>query len=109
MLRPNQTPKNRLTRWVSVIGLVVASCLGAFRVNTQGLPPPVLVVVNNASPNPFGAFLGEILDLHRREPISTHLEVETYTWDVLPERYRQADVASAIARELAWVVEQLDA
>jgi hypothetical protein len=28
---------------------------------------------------------------------------------VLPERYRQVDVASAIARELAWVREQLDA
>jgi sugar phosphate isomerase/epimerase len=55
------------------------------------------------------AFLGEILALHRRAPISTHLEVETYTWDVLPERYRQVDVASAIARELGWVVEQLEA
>jgi sugar phosphate isomerase/epimerase len=55
------------------------------------------------------AFLREILALHRREPISAHLEVETYTWDVLPERYRQVDVASAIARELAWVIEQLGA
>jgi sugar phosphate isomerase/epimerase len=54
-------------------------------------------------------FLGEILSLHRGEPISAHLEVETYTWDVLPERYRQVDVASAVARELAWVVEQLGA
>jgi hypothetical protein len=27
----------------------------------------------------------------------------------LPERYRQVDVASAVARELAWVVEQLEA
>jgi hypothetical protein len=53
------------------------------------------------------AFLREILMLHRREPISAHLEVETYTWDVLPERYRRVDVASAVARELAWVVEQL--
>jgi sugar phosphate isomerase/epimerase len=55
------------------------------------------------------AFLGEILARHRREPISAHLEVETYTWDVLPERYRQVEVASAVARELAWVIEQLDA
>jgi sugar phosphate isomerase/epimerase len=55
------------------------------------------------------AFLREILDLHRKQPISQHLEVETYTWDVLPERYRQLDVASAIARELTWVREQLDA
>jgi sugar phosphate isomerase/epimerase len=55
------------------------------------------------------AFLGEILALHRREPISAHLEVETYTWDVLPAPYRQDDVASAIARELTWVIEQLGA
>ena len=54
-------------------------------------------------------FLREILALHRQEPIAAHLEVETYTWDVLPARYRQVDVASAVARELAWVIEQLDA
>ena len=42
-----------------------------------------------------------------KQPISPHLEVETYTWDVLPARYRQAGVASAIARELAWMLEQL--
>jgi sugar phosphate isomerase/epimerase len=55
------------------------------------------------------AFLCEILRLHRARPISQHLEVETYTWDVLPERYRQVGVAAAIARELGWVREQLDA
>jgi sugar phosphate isomerase/epimerase len=55
------------------------------------------------------AFLREILALHRDQPISQHLEVETYTWDVLPERYRQVDVATAIARELSWVSEQLEA
>ena len=55
------------------------------------------------------AFLREILARHRQQPISRHLEVETYTWDVLPAHYRQVDVASAIARELAWVIEQLDA
>jgi sugar phosphate isomerase/epimerase len=55
------------------------------------------------------AFLREILALHRQQPISRHLEVETYTWDVLPAHYRQVDVASAIARELAWVIEQLGA
>lgn len=54
-------------------------------------------------------FLEEILARHRHAPISPHLEVETYTWDVLPERYREAGVASAIARELRWVEEQLGA
>jgi sugar phosphate isomerase/epimerase len=55
------------------------------------------------------AFLRDILAVHRHRPISQHLEVETYTWDVLPERYRQVDVATAIARELSWVSEQLEA
>ena len=53
------------------------------------------------------AFLAEILRLHRAEPISPHLEVETYTWDVLPEAYRNVDLSSAIARELNWVKGQL--
>jgi len=53
------------------------------------------------------AFLAEILRLHRADPISAHLEVETYTWDVLPEEYRKVDLGAAIARELAWVKGQL--
>jgi len=36
-----------------------------------------------------------------------HLEVETYTWDVLPDAYRGEPVAAAVARELAWTMEQL--
>jgi hypothetical protein len=52
-------------------------------------------------------FLREVLALHRERPISEHLEVETYTWDVLPERYRGTTVATAIARELNWVRQQL--
>ncbi|WMT85503.1 metabolite traffic protein EboE [Pelagibacterium sp. 26DY04] len=53
------------------------------------------------------AFLREILALHRQRPISDHLEVETYTWDVLPERYRGEPMDTAIARELNWVLGQL--
>jgi hypothetical protein len=36
-----------------------------------------------------------------------HLEVETYTWEVLPEAYRQMPIDEAVARELSWVIEQL--
>lgn len=54
-------------------------------------------------------FLREILALHREQPISQHLEVETYTWDVLPEGYRGTPVSTAIARELNWVRQQLGA
>ena len=49
------------------------------------------------------AFLAQILAQHRAAPISRHLEVETYTWDVLPEAYRTAELSAAIARELDWV------
>ena len=52
-------------------------------------------------------FLREILALHREQPISEHLEVETYTWDVLPKTYRDVPVSTAIGRELGWVVGQL--
>jgi len=53
------------------------------------------------------AFLAEILAQHRAQPISGHLEVETYTWDVLPKAYRTAELSSAIARELDWVKAKL--
>ena len=35
------------------------------------------------------------------------LEVETYTWDVLPAEYKTVDMHAAIARELVWVRDQL--
>jgi sugar phosphate isomerase/epimerase len=47
--------------------------------------------------------LREVLALQGRDAVSPHLEVETYTWDVLPPELRRTDVAEAIARELAWV------
>ena len=47
----------------------------------------------------------------RTEPdLYTHLEIETYTWEVLPasERARLApDLASGIAAEFDWVRSQL--
>ena len=52
-------------------------------------------------------FLAEILALHRDTPISPHLEVETYTWDVLPPALRGMPVDEAIARELQWVKARL--
>ncbi|MFZ3584748.1 metabolite traffic protein EboE [Loktanella sp. DJP18] len=52
-------------------------------------------------------FLEDILALHRTSPISRHLEVETYTWDVLPERLRTDSMEMAIVRELSWVADQL--
>ena len=39
--------------------------------------------------------------------VAPHLEVETYTWDVLPPDLRQGHRADAIAREMNWVLEEL--
>lgn len=53
---------------------------------------------------------GPLIDLLaacRRQSMAPHLEVETYTWDVLPAEMRGSDVASDIARELKWVRSQL--
>ena len=52
-------------------------------------------------------FIRSILAQHRKAPVTRHLEVETYTWDVLPPEYRTEDVVSAITRELEWVRGQL--
>jgi hypothetical protein len=54
-------------------------------------------------------FLEDVLALHRAAPLSAHLEVETYTFDVLPEAYRAAGPVEAIVRELAWVSDRLPA
>lgn len=55
------------------------------------------------------AFVREVLAIQRCTPVSPHLEVETYTWGVLPEPYRSGPVDAAVARELAWVLDELGA
>jgi sugar phosphate isomerase/epimerase len=55
------------------------------------------------------AFLQPLLARLGREDVCRHLEVETYTWDVLPAEHRQEPVDDAIARELAWTLERLGA
>jgi sugar phosphate isomerase/epimerase len=45
-------------------------------------------------------FLRDLFSALREAPVTEHLEVETYTWDVLPPEYRTGAVEEAIAREL---------
>ena len=49
----------------------------------------------------------DALDLQREEGVSPHLEVETYTWNVLPPELAAGPLDAAIARELDWVRERL--
>jgi len=53
--------------------------------------------------------LETVLDLVKHRADSPCLEVETYTWDVLPPEYRTAEMSEAIARELAWTRKRLEA
>jgi hypothetical protein len=52
-------------------------------------------------------YLREVLGAVQGQQRCPHLEVETYTWSVLPEEDRQEDIASAIVKELQWIREQL--
>lgn len=48
----------------------------------------------------------QALNLWKEIKYSTHLEVETYTWGILPE-HLQTDITNSIIRELEWVKNQL--
>ena len=52
-------------------------------------------------------FIQDMLKLHKTNPISNHLEVETYTWGVLPDEFKTDNMQEAIIRELQWVLTQL--
>ena len=45
----------------------------------------------------------KVLHLWRDQPFTNHLEVETYTWDVLPNN-NQLTLTDSIYRELDWVI-----
>jgi sugar phosphate isomerase/epimerase len=51
--------------------------------------------------------LAAALDCARAGFVAPHLEVETYTWDVLPPELRAGSRADVIARELEWVLGKL--
>jgi hypothetical protein len=51
--------------------------------------------------------LEQALAVHKQTPLSTHLEIETYTWDVLPAHLKTGDIVEYVTRELDWVKEQL--
>jgi sugar phosphate isomerase/epimerase len=48
----------------------------------------------------------EVLKIQNNRPFTGHMEVETYTWEVLPEALK-APIRESIVRELNWVRELL--
>lgn len=49
----------------------------------------------------------EALKMHRATPLSDHLEIETYTWDVLPPELKTGDIIEYVSRELEFVRNEL--
>jgi len=49
----------------------------------------------------------DALKFHKAKPLSRHLEIETYTWDVLPDNLKTGDIVDYVCRELDWVKGQL--
>jgi hypothetical protein len=49
----------------------------------------------------------DALRLHKQKPLSRQLEIETYTWDMLPESLKTGDIVDYVCRELEWVRSQL--
>jgi hypothetical protein len=51
-------------------------------------------------------YVQRVLTLAKQRPFTTHLEIETYTWDVLPPGLKM-NVGESIAREYEWVLQAL--
>lgn len=49
----------------------------------------------------------DALAFHRSNRLSPHLEIETYTWDVLPDHLKTGDIVDYVVREIEWVKDQL--
>ena len=49
----------------------------------------------------------DALRFHKVKPLSRQLEIETYTWDVLPDNLKTGDIVDYVCRELDWVRGQL--
>jgi hypothetical protein len=51
--------------------------------------------------------IADQLAYHREHDVSHQLEIETYTWDVLPTELKHGDIVEYVTRELEWVRGQL--
>jgi hypothetical protein len=50
--------------------------------------------------------ISEVLSMQKQKPFTSHLEVETYTWEVLPAELKSS-LLSSIIREMEWVHNKL--
>lgn len=96
-----------LTRYVDLPEALLAPAAGVDEWRVHFHVPVFL-----ASMGELGTTQGDlvgVLDLIKERRHGACLEVETYTWDVLPPEYKALDMNAAIARELAWTRDRLEA
>ncbi len=97
-----------LTRWLDLPEVIAAARSGQLRARRWRVH--FHVPVCHLELPPFRStqdFLGPLLSAAVVPGGCRQLEVETYTWNVLPTRFRAEPVDDAIARELRWVLDQL--
>jgi len=58
----------------------------------------VLSILDTTQP-----FTRTVLERHRQAALTQHLEIETYTWSVLPRQYTQDNIIELIRKEYTWV------
>ena len=51
--------------------------------------------------------IADALEVHKKTPLSRQLEIETYTWDMLPDDLKTGDIVEYVCREIEWVRDQL--
>jgi sugar phosphate isomerase/epimerase len=49
----------------------------------------------------------DALKFHKQNKLSPHLEIETYTWDVLPDHLKTGNIVDYVTSEIEWVRGQL--
>jgi hypothetical protein len=47
------------------------------------------------------------LEVHKAAALSRHVEIETYTWDVLPDEFKTGDIVEYVSREIEWAQAEL--
>jgi len=52
---------------------------------------------------------GVLRELKKDPALCTHLEMETYTWEVLPAEMKNREVVDQLVGEYEWTLEQLQA
>lgn len=97
-----------LTRWLDLPEVIAAARSGQLLARRWRVHFHVPVCHDELPPfRSTQDFLGPLLSAAVVPGGCRQLEIETYTWNVLPPRFRAEPVDDAIARELRWVLDQL--